>query len=245
MKGYHPNEEELRAAYVSELARFTTPAVRRASHILLELPASSTPGDENKAKKTLGTIQTQLTQGKSFASLAKKYSEDPLTANKGGEFGTITPGMLPSEVQRALVLLKPGEVSKPVRSEYGFHLIQLTRLKPEVKKSFAQVRPELEKLVSRRKAEIKFIDDAENLKNLVYVYPDSLKVAAEELGLTIEKSEWFTRTGGTGVAANPKVVKAVFSDDVLRGKQNSDVIEISADSFITLRVLEHREATPP
>lgn len=237
-----PTEEELKKAYSEEAARYTVPEKRRASHILVSLPAQPT---ENQAKEALAKIQDiakQARAGADFAGLAKKHSVDSVTAAQGGDLGEIRRGVLPKEIENAVYALKSGEISQPVRSTYGYHLVKLTAHTPEKRKAFADVRKELVEVVRRRQAEERFFDVSEKFRNLVYEQPDSLAPAAKALELEIRKSEWFSPAGGIGIAANPKVVQAAFEPDVLSQARNSDAIEISADTLVAVRVAERRPA---
>ncbi|BAV34165.1 peptidyl-prolyl cis-trans isomerase [Sulfuricaulis limicola] len=241
-QGFQPTEEELKKAYAEEAARYVIPEKRRASHILISLPAQ--PG-EDQSKAALAKIQDiarQARAGGDFGGLAKKYSADSVTAAQGGDLGEVRRGVLPKEVEDAVFALKSGEVSQPVRSPFGYHLVKLTAHTPEKRKAFAEVRKDLVEVLRRRQAEERFFDVAEKFRNLVYEQPDSLAPAAKALGLEIRKSEWFSPAGGTGIAANPKVVQAAFEPDVLSQARNSDAIEISADTLVAVRVAERRPA---
>src|SRR3989344_3381522 len=201
-----PTEEELKKAYSEEAARYVVPEKRRASHILVSLPAEPTGDQAKEALAKIQDIAKQVRAGADFAGLAKKHSVDSVTAGQGGDLGEIRRGVLPKELEDALYALKSGEVSQPIRSTYGYQLVKLTAHTPEKRKSFADVRKELVEAVRRRQGEERFFDVSEKFRNLVYEQPDSLAPAAKALGLEIRKSEWFTHAGGTGIAAHPKVV---------------------------------------
>jgi peptidyl-prolyl cis-trans isomerase D len=240
--GSQPTDEELKKAYAEEAARYVIPEKRRASHILIALPTDAT---DAQAKETLTKIQDiakQARAGADFATLAKKYSTDSVTSSHGGDLGEIRRGVMPKELEAAVFALKPGEISQPVRSTFGYHLIKLTALTPEKRKPFADVRKELIDIVRRRKGEEKYFELSEKFRNLVYEQPDSLAPAAKALGLTIQKSDWFTRAGGPGIAANPKVVQAAFEPDVLAQVRNSDAIELGGDTLVAIRVTDKQPA---
>lgn len=240
-KGYEPTEEDLKRAYAEDAARYVTPERRRASHILISLPAQATEEQAREALAKIQGIAKQANAGSDFAGLAKKYSSDSATAAAGGDLGEVRRGALPKELEAPIYALKKsGEVSQPVRSTYGYHLIKLTSLTAEKRKPFAVVRQELAESVRKHKGEEKFFDQVEKFRNLVYEQPDSLAPAAQALGLEIQKSEWFTRTGGPGIAANPKIVEAAFEPDVLNQVRNSDAFEISADAMAAVRVIDRR-----
>ena len=242
-KDYQPDEQALKRAYAEEAARYVTPERRRASHILIELAPGATAEDVQRAEAKVRDIERQLRAGASFADLARKHSMDTESAAKGGDLGEIRPGMLPKELEAALNALKLNEISQPVRTSYGFHLVKLTGLTPERRKELKDVRAELAKLLRERRAEERYAELSAKLNDLVYESPDSLAPAAQALELEIQQSDWFTRAGGKGIAANRKVVEAAFHPEVLSRARNSDVIELEAGTLIALRVVEHRPST--
>ena len=241
-EAYKPTDAELRAAYSDESSRFVTEPVRRVSHILIPLAKNASPAQVQKALKEAQDLSKRAKAGANFAALARKYSGDKTTASHGGDLGRVTPGLLPKPLEDAIATLTQGEVTGPVRTQYGYHVAKVTEYKPGHAKSFSQVRPELVQLVKQEKGTQKYYDMVEKFNDLVYEQSDSLEPAAKALGLKIEKSGWFSRSGGTGIAAKPKVAAAAFSDDVLNNKRNSDSLEIGQDSVLALRVIGHRAA---
>jgi peptidyl-prolyl cis-trans isomerase D len=239
-KNEQPTEEELKKAYADEQARFVIPEKRRASHILISLPSNASEKEDKEAQAKIQDIARQIHNGANFAAMAKQYSMDSATAAEGGDLGEVRRGVLPKSLEEAVYALKPGEVSKPVRTQYGYHLVKLTAYTPEKRRSFAEVRKELVKLVQQNKGENKFFDLSEKFRNIVYEQPDSLAPAAKALGLKIQKSDWFSRSGGPGIAANPKVAQAAFEPDVLSQARNSDAIDVSDDVLVAVRVVDHR-----
>lgn len=235
-----PTEEELRQAYAAESARYVTPERRRASHILVELPPGADEAAVAAARDKAEDVLKQLRTGADFAALAKQHSNDSATAAQGGDLGNVARGILPAELEAAVYALKPGEVSGVVRTEYGFHIAKLTEYEPEKRRPFETARAELRELVRARKGEERFIDLAERLRNLVYEHPETLDVAAKELGLEVETSEWFTRAGGSGIAAQPRVVAAAFEPEVLNRERNSDAVEVDPQTLVAVRVVDHR-----
>jgi peptidyl-prolyl cis-trans isomerase D len=235
-QAYKPTEEDLQAIYQEEKGRYSKPATRRVSHILLELAADAPEADRAKAEKLAKQIVADVRKGASFAALAKKYSNDPTTAKQGGDLGELSPGLLPPELEAAVNRLKKGEITEPVRTEYGYQIARLTAYTPAKTKPLSEVRDALVKILRERKGEERYYDMAERFNNLVYEQPDSLEPAAKTLGLKIHKSDWFTRTGGAGVARNPKVIDAAFSEEVKTERRNSESIEIGENSLLALRV---------
>lgn len=239
---FKADEADLKALYKEEKGRYTKPGSRRVSHILLELAPDAADDDQKKALALAEDISTKAKSGKSFRVLATKYSADSTTAKQGGDLGQVSPGLLPTELEAVVNKLGMGEISDPVRSVFGYHVAKLTGLKLPVTKPYKEVRAQLVKLLAERKSEESFYDMAERFNNLVYEQPDSLEPAANELGLRIQKSGWFTSVGGPGITANPGVLKATFSPDVKIEKRNSESIELSSDSLMALRILDIKPA---
>lgn len=242
-RDYQPTEDDLKKAYSDEAARYVVPAVHRASHILISLPANASEAQAKAALAKIEDIAKQARAGADFATLAKKYSQDGATAAQGGDLGVVRAGVLPKPLESAVFAMnKPGEISQPVRTSFGYHLVKLTAYTPEKRRPFAEVRKDLVQLVRQRKGEEKFFDASEKFRNLVYEQPDSLAPAAKALGLKIEKSDWFSHAGGSGIAANSKVVQAAFAPDVLSQARNSDAIDINDNTLVAVRVAERKPA---
>ena len=238
-------EKEAHDAYERNIDQYTAPAKRRVSHILVELDDNATDAEEKVAREKVAQIEKALKGGMSFAEAAKKYSQDPTTSNKGGDLGFVQPGMLPSrDLDAAIADMKPGQVSKPVRSKFGFHILKLTDYTPAKVKPFASVKKEIEHNLKIRRAETNFDDLRERFESLVYEHPDSLKPAADDVGVKIQTSEWMTRAGGSGLLANPDVIRAAFSQPVRQLKQNSDLIEAKRNTLVALRIKNDKPAAP-
>lgn len=240
------SEEELRRLYESEQARFGQPERRNVRHILLPLPGDA---DDAKAKSVLEEIQAlrdRVQAGEDFGELAKAVSKDPGSASQGGSLGEIEQGMMdPTFDQAAFALAAAGELSEPVRSRFGYHLIKVDAIIPAHIKPFEEVRESLRAELARQKAEALYYDLGERLASVVYEHPDSLTPAAEELGLAVQQSDWIGRSGGEGLLGHPKVTAAAFSEEVLGERRNSDLIEPEKDGLqaVVLRVIDHREAS--
>lgn len=235
------SEDELRKLYDEEAARYVTPEERRASHVLVSLAPGAKDEEAKQALAKAQDLRRQVMSGGDFAALARKHSQDPGSAAKGGDLGFVRRGAFVKEFETALFALKPGEISQPVKSQYGYHVIKLVAVKPEMRKPFAQVRGELETTLRARKAEERFYEAAQTFQNLVYEHPESLQPAAEALGLRVAQSGWFSRAGGAGIAAEPKVVDAAFTPEVLGQQRNSDAIEIGTGAVVAVRVSERQE----
>lgn len=228
-KGVQVNDDELKKFYADNQNQFVGPEQRRASHILIE-------GDNDAALEKIKAIQTRLKNGEDFAALAKETSEDTGSAEKGGDLGFFGKDVMdPAFEEAAFALKNVGDVSEPVKTEFGYHLIKLTGIQKPEGKTFDQARAEVEKMYRRQQAESIFYDKAEQLANLSFENPDSLDVAAEALGLDIKTTESFTRSGTeTGITSNKKVIDAAFSEDVLKNDLNSAVIELSDNDLVVI-----------
>jgi peptidyl-prolyl cis-trans isomerase D len=186
----------------------------------------------------------QLKNGADFAALAKKYSDDPGSASKGGDLGRIEPGDMVKPFQDALFSLdKEGALVGPVKTRFGYHIIELTKYEPGHTKPLSEVRDQVEKQLRSTKAERLFSDRAETFRNVSYEQPDSLEPVADKLGLKIQQSDWFTRKQGTGIAADPKVREAAFSSDVSDQGLNSAAIELDVNSLVVVRKLDVQPAS--
>ena len=239
------SEEDLRRLYESDQARFVQPERREVRHLLLKVDSEA---DEAAAQAVLDEIQAiraRIRAGEPFEELAKTLSQDPGSAANGGSLGIIESGIMVPAFDQASFALPVGELSEPVRTPFGYHLIEVVRILPSEAKPFEDVREQLRTELAKQQAEKLFYDLAERLANISYESRDSLDPAAEELGLTIQRSDWIGREGGEGVLAHPKVLAAAFSLDVLVERNNSDLIEPERDQLqaVVLRVTEHREAS--
>ena len=242
--GETPDETELRRLYDEEKDRFRQGERRAARHILISLAPDADADAQASALARVEDLRGRIEAGEDFADLASEFSEDSGSAKEGGDLGTFERGLMDPAFDQAAFSLAQGELSAPVRSQFGYHLIQVTEIEPETVKLFDEVREQLAGEVARSNAEGMYYDLAERLANLSYENPDSLEPAAESLGLTLQTSQWIDRSGGEGVLRHPKVIAAAFSDDVLREGLNSDLIEPESDvqRAVVLRVLEHEEA---
>lgn len=235
------DEKELRAFYDSELQRFTTAGKRRVSHILFEAPEDASD-EERQAKHSLAQhTLTRLDKGEEFTQLAKELSEDTGSAEQGGDLGIISEGMMPGVFEETVFALQQGQISDVIETEFGYHIIKLTELSEKQVRPFEDVKAEVEATYRRQLADEQFYQMAERLGQLTYENPSVLDPAASELGLTIQHSEAFDRTGGQGMAEDERVREAAFTDDVLAGN-NSDLIELDTGHAVVLRVTDHQPA---
>ncbi|MEI7612839.1 MAG: SurA N-terminal domain-containing protein [Betaproteobacteria bacterium] len=241
------DEREIKAWYEGHKDRYQQPEERRSSHILI---VAKSDAEKSKAKVRAEEIlkDVQKTPAK-FAELAKQNSQDPGSAQNGGDLGFFGRGMMVKAFEDAVYKLKEGEVSGVVESEFGFHIIKLTGIKPAKMRSIEEVRAEIEADLKRQSASRKFAEAAETFTNTVYEQADSLQPAAEKFKLKIQQSAWIQKNAGAkelsaiGVLANAKVLSALFSDDAVKNKRNTEAVEIAPSTLLAARVLEHVPAT--
>jgi len=181
--------------------------------------------------------------GEPFAEVAKELSQDPGSAEEGGDLGFFESGIMDPAFEEAVFGLAVGEISEPVRTPFGFHIIKLTEVREPVGKSFQEARQDVEQAYLKGEAGRLFYEYAEQLANISYEEPGSLQPAAEALGLEVKTSDWITRQGGQGILASPKVVGAAFSEDVMIAGNNSEAIELDPEHVMVLRVVDHEERT--
>jgi peptidyl-prolyl cis-trans isomerase D len=239
-KNIQVSDDEVRKAMAEGAASAAGKEERRASHILIKLPQGADAQAEKAAMAKAQALRAQLLAGADFATLARKNSEDPGSAAQGGDLGFVSRGALVKEFEQTLFALKkPGELSAPVRTTYGLHLIKLTGVKAP-SSAPTTTRAKVEAEIRARKAEERFFELSEKFHNIVYEQTDSLKPAAEVLGLKIETSDWFTRAGGgNGLVAQPKVIEAAFDPEVLTQGRNSNTLELDRNTLVALRMAAH------
>ncbi len=237
------NDESLRDYYDKNQEKFGLPEQRKASHILILVPQDAEEAVVADAKSKIEALSERLKQGEEFAEVAKANSQDPGSAANGGDLGYFSKGVMDPAFEAATFSLEVGQVSEPVRSSFGFHLIKLVDVKAGEVKPFEQAKQEVEQAYRITEGERLYFEMAEKLADLSYEDPSSLEPVANALGLTIQHSDWVNREHGDGILASPKVLTAAFSEDVLMEHNNSELIELDTESSLVLRVEDHEEAS--
>lgn len=227
------SDEELQELYQKQIANLAEQ--RRAAHILIET-GGELSDDEAKAK--IDEIATGVKNGDDFAAVAKEASQDPGSANEGGDLGFAGPGVYDPAFEDALYALNEGEVSAPVKSEFGWHIIKLLGVQSPEVPAFESLKPQLVREFKAQQVEQRFVETSKQLEDSAFEASD-LAQPAQELGLMVQTTEAFGRDGGEGITANRQVIQAAFSDEVLVDGANSSVIELDPDTSIALRVKEH------
>jgi len=246
-RGVTVSEADLRTYYDQNAATLGTPEQRSASHILIAAPKDAPAADRAKAKARAEELLAQLREAPdTFAEVAKENSQDDSSAKQGGDLGWFqrNEGIDPNIAKAAFALTKVGDLSDVVESDYGYHIVRLTGIKPASVPSFEQARTSLEDKFRTQQAQRQFSDLADTFTNTVYEQSDSLKPAADPLKLPIQTAE-VTRPsapGVTGVLANPKFLEAIFSPSTREKKQNTEAIQISPNQLVAGRVVSYSPA---
>lgn len=235
-------EADVQRFYEDNKERYKKPEQRTASHILLTLDEDADDATVQEVVQHAESLANRARAGEDFAELAKEYSQDPGSAVLGGDLGMVDVGIMVKPFEDALFAMQEGEVSDPVKTRYGYHVIKLTGLIPGQTKELAEVHEEIEQEERTRQAEALFVDRAETFRNLVFEQPESLDPVVEELGLELRTSDWFSRGSGTGIADNVKIRDVAFSDDVYIEGLNSEAVELDINTLVALRRKEVRPA---
>jgi peptidyl-prolyl cis-trans isomerase D len=240
--GVEISDEALQVLYDEQAEKYVTPEERHARHILVRLAPDADEETTTAALNKANDIVARLDKGEDFAILAKELSDDTGSAANGGDLGSFGRGLMTPEFEKAAFELQSGEVSKPVKSPFGIHIIELIEITPEMATPLEEVREELTaRLLSTERADL-FYEQAEVLSNTAFEQSDTLQGASEELGLAIQETDWVSMADGSGIAQHAKVREALFSEDVMDNGNNSAAIEIGPDHVVVIRVLERQEA---
>lgn len=234
-----PSAEAIKAIYDAEKdARFTSAEERRASHILIAFGA-----DKEGAKKKAQDLVTQLAAGGDFAKLAEANSEDSGSKVKGGDLGWIRKGTMVPRFEEALFGLGAGAIAGPVETEFGWHIIRLEEVKAATVRALEDpaVQAELLEAYRAREVDRRFQELSSNLEQLAFE-KSTLEPVAQELGLTVQTTDWFSRGAGTGIAALDAVRQAAFSPEILTDDENSKPLVASTDALVVIRKSEYQAA---
>jgi peptidyl-prolyl cis-trans isomerase D len=242
------SDAEILEAYNKNKARFATPEKRSASHILVTVAKDAKPADDAAAKAKAQAILAEVQKNPNdFAKIAKAQSQDPGSAELGGDLGVVEKGLFDKPVEDAIFSLKDGETSQPVRSSFGYHIVKVTKVVPAGQKSLEEAKPEIAAELKKSKLSAKYSELAEIFTNTVYEQSDSLKPAADKLGLTIQTVDGLTRTpnpaAGNPLVNNDKFLKAIFAQDTIANKRNTEAVEVAPSTLVSGRVVEFKPAS--
>ncbi len=236
------DEDALAALYNERSETYVTPEQRRARHILIQLPQDADAATAEAALQKAQDAIKRIEGGEAFDAVAKELSDDPGSAANGGDLGLFGRGLMTPTFEEAAFSLAPGTLSEPVKSPFGYHVIEVLEIEPAIATPVEEVRDELIAVLQEEDRSNIFFERSEILASLTFEQPDTLQGAAEALGLEIQESDWISGDGGTGIAASSDVVETAFSEDVLLNGNNSTPVEISDNQIVVLRLLEHQDA---
>lgn len=262
------SEEELQAFYKEHLESYSAPERVHARHILISVPQNAHASSDNakkdgepalssseiKAKEKADELLASIKKGEDFAALAKEHSQDTGSAKNGGDLGWFTKGqMVPVFDKAVFALKKPNEIAGPIRSQFGFHIIQLVEHKSAETRDFKEVRALVLEQLQREKALAIYMEQSETLSKLAFEKNNSLTPIAEELGIKIQETGFFSRKTGarhnpddnsnaSKIMENPFVIATAFSDAVLKQKNNSEPLQMGEYDLVVLRLKENKPA---
>jgi peptidyl-prolyl cis-trans isomerase D len=241
---------EIRKQYDANLANYTKAEERSAAHILVALKPGAKDDDKAAAKKKAETLLQQAraagaNSAAKFAELAKANSEDPGSAGQGGDLGAFARGSMVKPFEDAVFAAKVGDIVGPVETEFGYHVIRVTKAEPGRTRSFDEVRNELEQQVRQSKAQARFAQAADQLQNLVYEQADSLAPVQKALDVKVNATPFVSRAQVQQLAlGNAKFVQALFAPESIQGKRNTEAIEVAPNALMAGRIVEYKPAAP-
>jgi peptidyl-prolyl cis-trans isomerase D len=243
----HVSDEEVTKYFNEHKDEFGQAEERRASHILISAPATASDAEKAAARAKAEQLADEIRKTpQRFEDLAREHSQDPGSAAKGGDLGFFPRNSMVKTFEDAVFQMKLDEISDVVETEHGFHIIKLAGIKGAEQISLDKVRNQVEQEVKRQKAEKMFGEMAEGFGNIVYEQSDSLQPAAENFNLPVQKSEWIARDAGEPpYFSNERLREAIFSDDAIKDKRNTEAIEVSPNVLVAARVVDHRPASMP
>lgn len=237
-------EEDAKKFYEENAANFQGDEKRRASHILIAFNSASSQQAKDEAKKRAEQILLDLKKNPTkFSEIAKKNSQDPGSAEKGGDLGVFGRGAMVKPFEDAVYSMKLGQISDLVLSDFGYHIIKLTEVVGQ-SQSFDTLKGQIRAELMYQKALSKFAEEAENFNNLVYEQSTSLKPAADNYGLQVQKTDWISASDGAKFFKNEKLMSLVFSNEVLNDKRNTEAVEVANNTLVAARVIDHKPSAP-
>ncbi len=234
------DETKIKANYEERKEEFRSAETRTTRHILIKVGGDVSDDDARaEAQKLLDEIHA----GADFAELAREHSDDKGSGSNGGDLGEVERGMMVKPFEDAAFALQQDQISDLVRSRFGYHIIQVTKIEGGELQSFDDVKKQLADEFKKREADAFFGEKYDQLAELSYADSGTLQTVADALGVKVQESGWVPRTGAEGKFADAKIVEAAFSDDVLNSGRNSDVLELEDDNYMVVRVASHEEET--
>ena len=237
-------EDEAKKFYNENAAKFQGNEQRHASHILIGVSAAASPEAKAEAKKKAEQVLAEVKKSPAkFAELAKKYSQDPGSAEKGGDLGTFARGSMVKPFEEAVFSMKPGDISGLVQSDFGYHIIKLTEIVGQGQ-GFDALKPQIRAELMYQKALAKFSEQAETFSAMVYEQSTSLQPAADAYGIPVQKTEWLSYADGAKFFKSDKLMTLVFTNEVLKDKRNTEAVEVSNNTLVSARVVDYKPSAP-
>jgi peptidyl-prolyl cis-trans isomerase D len=231
-------DADVEARYAEKLKALESNEQRRASHILINIDDKTKEAD---ALAKIKGLEKRIQAGENFGALAKEFSQDQGSATNNGDLGFAGKGMFVPEFEKSLYALKVNEVSAPVKTQFGYHIIKLLEVQKSPVPTMAELRPSLEAEVRAAKSEELYAEAVEKMDALAYESSD-LKEGAKQYVMTLQTSPLFSKQGGEGLAANRKIVQAAFSDDVLKEGKNSSALALDDKHSVWIHLNKHEPA---
>lgn len=239
------NDDEINEYFEDYKSNFEQAEERRASHILFSIAATATDDEKTAIREKAEDLLAQIKQApEQFAEFAEQYSDDPGSASLGGDLGFFGRGVMVKSFEDEIFQMQPGEISGPIETDFGLHIIKLVEVKEAKTADLSEVKQQIKQELQKYKAGAIFGEIAEDFSNTVYEQSDTLQIAAKEFELTLHQSDWIDQSlTGHEILANERLLNAIFSDDTIKDKRNTDAIEVMQDTLVSARILDHRIAS--
>lgn len=239
-----PDDATLKARYESQKDRYVTLEQRLASHILIQVAPDADADAVKAAQDRAAALAAEARGGGDFAALARANTDDLGSRSEGGDLGWIEQGQMAAAFETALFAMEAGTVSDPVKTEEGFHVIQLREVRPGSARDFEEVREELLAEARATARETAYNDLVGRIVDQVLNDPSDLEAAAAIGGLAVRRTGAFGRAGASGIAALPAVQRVAFNELAISNRAISDPIEIGANHVVFVRVVDHQPSAP-
>jgi peptidyl-prolyl cis-trans isomerase D len=239
-------EDEIKSFYKANADKYQNQQQREASHILIAATKNAPPAEKAKAKAKAEDVLNQIRKNpKQFEELATKYSQDPESAKKGGDLGSFGRGMMVKPFDDAVFSMKVNEISNIVESDFGYHIIKLTKIIGEGG-GFDAMRPQIKAELIYQKGQEKFAALAEEFSNKVYEQSSSLDAVSKRFNLPIQKTDWISRNDSDKFFKNEALMSALYSKESIKDHRNPEAIEVTPNNLISARVVDYKaQSTKP
>ena len=236
-------EDEIKSFYKTNADKYQNQQQREASHILIAASKNAPPAEKAKAKAKAEDILNQIRKSpKQFEELATKYSQDPESAKKGGDLGAFGRGMMVKPFDDAVFSMKVNEISNIIESDFGYHIIKLTKIIGEGG-GFDSMRPQIKAELIYQKGQEKFAALAEEFSNKVYEQSSSLDAVSKKFNLPIQKTDWISRNDSDKFFKNETLMSALYSKESIKDRRNTEAIEVTPNNLISARVVDYKAQT--